>query len=161
MFYNLNRSKGVVRMFLSRMKLLIIGVMLVVFTSVSTAFMVFSSFPGGVYGADRLWKGMRTVSGNYYESVDDNKLVDGALQGMVKALGDPYSAYMNEKAYTDFQTSMKGSFSGVGMTLGMKDSSLIVVSPIEGTPSEKTKVKSGYDACKCNGVDAEYCAREE
>ena len=157
----MNRSKGVVRMFLSRMKLLIIGVMLVVFTSVSTAFMVFSSFPGGVYGADRLWKGMRTVSGNYYESVDDNKLVDGALQGMVKALGDPYSAYMNEKAYTDFQTSMKGSFSGVGMTLGMKDSSLIVVSPIEGTPSAKAGVKSGDVIRKINGEDTENFTVED
>lgn len=79
---------------------------------------------------------------NYVEPVDSNKLVDGALQGMVNTL-DPHSAYMPPDVYREIQVDTKGEFGGLGIQIGMKDNRLVVISPIEGTPADRAGVKAG------------------
>lgn len=77
------------------------------------------------------------------EDLDPQKMVYGAIRGMVAAVGDPYSAYMDPDETKDFDTQMEGSFEGIGAELGMKDGMLTVVSPLEGMPAEAAGLRAG------------------
>jgi carboxyl-terminal processing protease len=84
-------------------------------------------------------------------------LVDGAIKGMVDSLGDPYSAYLTPDQYSQGLQDLSGQFEGIGAEIGTKDAKgatsdcatlgpdcrLVVVTPIEGSPSEKAGVKAG------------------
>jgi len=148
-------------MFISRAKVVIYSVVLVLVTAIGTATFLALTFPGGASAAARIWAGMQIVSSQYYEPSDSNQLIDGALQGMVKALGDPYSAYMDEESFSQFMTQTEGSFSGVGIVLGQKDDALTVVSPIEGTPGDRAGVRSGDIIRKIDGEDTQNFSLED
>ncbi|MCL5792076.1 MAG: S41 family peptidase [Deltaproteobacteria bacterium] len=85
---------------------------------------------------------LNKVQKDYVEPVSTQKLIYGALKGMVNSL-DPHSAFMTPNEYRDMQVSTSGEFGGVGMTITMKDGWLTVVSPIEDTPAAKAGIKSG------------------
>ena len=83
------------------------------------------------------------VRTNYAEKPDDDKLVRGAIDGMLASL-DPHSTYFDPKALQDFQTSMKGEeFGGLGLEVMMEDGLVKVVSPIDDTPAARAGVMSG------------------
>jgi carboxyl-terminal processing protease len=74
---------------------------------------------------------------------DQEQLLYGSVQGMVAALGDPYTVFLPPKDNQQFKEDMAGSFDGVGIELGYKDSQLAVIAPLEGTPAEKAGVQPG------------------
>jgi carboxyl-terminal processing protease len=83
------------------------------------------------------------VRSNYAEKPDDDKLVRGAIDGMLASL-DPHSTYFDPKALEDFQTSMKGEeFGGLGLEVMMEDGLVKVVSPIDDTPAARAGLLSG------------------
>ncbi len=82
------------------------------------------------------------IEKNYVNDVDREKLIHGAIKGMVKAL-DPHSSFMEPEGYKEMMIETKGSFSGVGIEITVRDDILTVVSPIEGTPAFKAGVKAG------------------
>lgn len=82
------------------------------------------------------------IQHNYVEKVDTKKLIDGAIKGMLNSL-DPHSSYMSPEAFKELQIETKGSFSGIGIEISMKDHVLTVVSPIDGTPAFKKGLKAG------------------
>ncbi len=83
------------------------------------------------------------VRSNYAEKPDDDKLVRGAIDGMLASL-DPHSTYFDPKALEDFQSSMKGEeFGGLGLEVMMEDGLVKVVSPIDDTPAARAGVLSG------------------
>jgi len=69
-------------------------------------------------------------------------LIDKSLEGMLSNI-DAHSAYLNQKRFESLQIQTKGEFGGLGITVGMKDGALTVISPIEGTPADKAGLKSG------------------
>ena len=69
--------------------------------------------------------------------------VYGAIQGMVNSLGDPYSVYFPPTDATNFETTIQGSFDGIGMEVGEKDGILTVIAPLKGSPSELAGIKAG------------------
>lgn len=69
-------------------------------------------------------------------------LIDKALEGMLSNI-DAHSNYLNQKKFESLQIQTKGEFGGLGITVGMKDGALTVISPIEGTPADKAGLKSG------------------
>ncbi|GAW93175.1 S41 family peptidase [Calderihabitans maritimus] len=78
------------------------------------------------------------------EPVSMAELVDGAMKGMVEALKDPYSVYMEPKAYKHLETHIKGTYGGVGLLITMeKGNKLTVVSPFKGTPAHRAGIKAG------------------
>ena len=87
-------------------------------------------------------KTLVTVRENYVEPVDTEKLFDGATAGMVKALGDPYSAYLDKKSFSEITDLTDGVFGGIGVVLGKKDDDFVVVAPMEGTPGDKAGIKA-------------------
>jgi len=77
------------------------------------------------------------------EKLDVEKIIYGAISGMVKSLGDPYTIFLNPEENKRFQEDVKGVFEGVGMEIGIRKGELTVISPLEGTPAKKAGIRAG------------------
>lgn len=84
---------------------------------------------------------LRQIEDNYVEPQDVQKLIYGAIQGMVRSL-DPHSSFMTKEEYRELELETRGSFSGIGIEITIRDNFLTVVSPIEGTPAHKVGIKA-------------------
>jgi len=82
----------------------------------------------------------QTVKTNYVEPVSDQKLVEGAIKGMLANL-DPHSSYMDAKEYKEMKVQTSGEFGGLGMQVTMENGAVKVISPIDDTPAAKAGVK--------------------
>ncbi|MBU1026615.1 MAG: S41 family peptidase [Candidatus Margulisbacteria bacterium] len=102
------------------------------------------------------------VKNDYVEKdVDDQKLVYGSIRGMLSALDDPYTRFMEPKAYKEMKIRMSGSYSGIGIYIGIKKDQLTVISPIEGTPAYNAKLKAGDKIMTVDGKSTKDMALEE
>ncbi|MBW1980311.1 MAG: S41 family peptidase [Deltaproteobacteria bacterium] len=90
------------------------------------------------------------IQENYVKEVDQEKLIDGAISGMLKTL-DPHSSYLNQDAYKELQVETKGSFGGIGIEITIRDGVLTVVSPLEGTPAYELGIQAGDQILKVDG----------
>lgn len=94
------------------------------------------------------------IQENYKDEISYNQLVQGAYDGVVKSLGDPYSVYYGASgAGENFVESVTGEYSGVGLSIETYNGKCRVVSPIPGTPAEKSGIISGDIIHKIDGVD--------
>ncbi len=91
------------------------------------------------------------VRSDYVEPVEDQKLIESALNGMLTSL-DPHSNYMNEKSFADMKIQTKGEFGGLGIEVTMENGLVKVVSPIDDTPAAKAGVKPGDFISEIDGV---------
>jgi len=82
------------------------------------------------------------VSHDYVDEVDDKKLLEGAISGMLSSL-DPHSAYLPPKDYKEMEEHTTGQFGGLGMEVGMEDGFVKVISPIDDTPAQAAGIKAG------------------
>ncbi len=82
------------------------------------------------------------VKSDYVEGVDDRKLLENAIRGMLEGL-DPHSAYLDKDDYLELQESTTGEFGGLGLEVGTEDGFLKVISPIDDTPAHRAGIKSG------------------
>jgi len=83
------------------------------------------------------------------DNVTIEELMDKALQGMMTNL-DAHSSFLTQKDYKRLKVQTDGEFGGLGITVGIKDGALTVISPIEGTPADKAGVKAGDIILKIN-----------
>ena len=95
------------------------------------------------------------------KDLDDQKLVYGSIKGMLEALDDPYSRFMEPKAFNEMQIRMSGTYSGIGIYIGIKNSHLTAIAPIEGTPAYKAGIKAGDAIVKIDGTDTKDMALEQ
>lgn len=77
------------------------------------------------------------------KELDREKMIYGAISGMVSSLGDPYTVFLPPKENKQTKEDLSGAFEGVGIQLGYKNERLAVISPLEGTPAQKAGVKAG------------------
>lgn len=82
------------------------------------------------------------IEKNYVDEVDTEKLMQKAIQGMVRSL-DPHSSFLPPEAFEELQVDTHGEFGGIGIVITVKDGILTVVSPIEGTPAYKAGILAG------------------
>ncbi|MBI5699125.1 S41 family peptidase [Candidatus Saganbacteria bacterium] len=83
------------------------------------------------------------VKNNYVEkNLDDKKLVYGSIKGLLTALDDPYTRFMEPTSYKEMRIRLRGKYSGIGIYIGIKDNQLQVISPIPGTPAFKAGLKA-------------------
>jgi carboxyl-terminal processing protease len=82
------------------------------------------------------------VQQNYVDDIDTQAAIEGAIKGMLTSL-DPHSSFMKPDDFKELQVETKGSFSGIGIEITLKDDVLTVVSPIEGTPADEMGIMAG------------------
>ena len=82
------------------------------------------------------------VEANYVEEVDADKLMQGAIRGMLRTL-DPHSSFMPRDVYREMRVETEGEFGGLGIEITIRDDVLTVVSPIEGTPAFRAGILAG------------------
>ncbi|WP_410770701.1 S41 family peptidase [Fontibacillus sp. BL9] len=104
---------------------------------------------------------MQLVKNNYVEGVDQQKLVDGAIDGMMSALGDPFSSYMGPETAQQFSEQIEGSFTGIGAEVSMENGNVVVVSPIKGSPAERAGIKPKDILLSVNGESFEGLSLNE
>ncbi|MES2833195.1 MAG: S41 family peptidase [Pseudomonadota bacterium] len=90
------------------------------------------------------------VESNYVVPVDNKKLIEAALQGMMQAL-DPHSSYMNMEGYGELRERTEGQYSGVGLTISAEGGLIKVVSPMDDGPAAKANVQAGDVISAING----------
>lgn len=90
----------------------------------------------------RFMSAVNLVESSYINDLDMNEIIDKAISGMLSNL-DAHSAYLPAKDYEDLQAKTSGSFSGIGITVGMKDGALTIIAPLDDTPAKKVGLKSG------------------
>jgi carboxyl-terminal processing protease len=90
------------------------------------------------------------INKEYVDVVDQNKVMDAAINGVLQSL-DPYSSYMSPEIFNDMQTETSGEFGGLGIEVGMEAGVVKVISPIDNTPASKAGVKAGDYIVKIDG----------
>ena len=85
---------------------------------------------------------LETLNNEYVDQVDENKVLDAAINGMLQSL-DPYSSYMSPENFRNMNAETKGEFGGLGIEITMQAGLVKVISPIEGTPADKAGIKAG------------------
>ncbi len=90
---------------------------------------------------NKLFTAYDELVGKYMDDLDKEALIDGAINGMVDAIGDPYTDYMTSEENAKFQESVTSSFEGIGAEVQELDGYVTVVSPIKGSPAEKAGVR--------------------
>ncbi|WP_139491218.1 S41 family peptidase [Brevibacillus dissolubilis] len=91
------------------------------------------------------------IKGRYVHNVESDQLVQGAIQGMISSLDDPYSDYMDAKAAEEFNSSLHSSFQGIGAEVSMQNGRVTVVSPIKGSPAELAGIRPNDVIISVNG----------
>jgi len=101
------------------------------------------------------WDVWQRVNRSYIDraTIDPQKMVWGAISGMVGSLGDPYTTFLPPKDNKDFKENLGGAFEGIGAQLGMKDNRVIVIAPLKGMPAEGAGIRAGDYIMKVDGED--------
>jgi carboxyl-terminal processing protease len=111
--------------------------------------------PPGIVNVDfgPFWTVWQSLQANYYDKtkLDQQKMLNGAITGMVSALGDPFTMYLPPVQNTDFKQGLAGQFSGIGAELGMQGKDIVVIAPLDGSPAEKDGIKAGDIVLKVDG----------
>jgi carboxyl-terminal processing protease len=89
------------------------------------------------------------------ELIDDQKALYGAMKGVVEQLGDPYSEFLNPEEKVQFDESLEGEFSGVGIEISIEEGVLTVITPLVGTPAEAAGVLAGDQILAIDGQTTE------
>nr|WP_263313299.1 S41 family peptidase [Mammaliicoccus sp. Marseille-Q6498] len=125
-------------------KLLLILFVTVLLTSVVT----FASYKFGLYfgndqqkSLNKIEEAYKQINNDYYKDVDDDKLTQGAIDGMVKSLDDPYSEYISSKDTTTYNEEISGDFVGIGAEMEVHNGYVRITSPMKDSPAEKAGIK--------------------
>jgi carboxyl-terminal processing protease len=94
------------------------------------------------------------TSVTYVDSVNSQELIEAALRGMLESL-DPNSILLSPEDYENLRIQLSGSFEGVGITIGIRDEWLTVISPVEGTPAFRAGMKAGDKIVEIDGSSTE------
>lgn len=78
-----------------------------------------------------------TLMSDYYQGVEGETLIEGAITGMTESVGDPYTQYLNVEESSSLNESISASFEGIGAEVMKQGDNVMIVSPIAGSPAEK------------------------
>ena len=108
---------------------------------------------GRITQTARLISAMYFIDQNYVSEVDDLNLVSGAIDGMMKSLGDPHSVYMDKEQFHAMQSQNEGTFDGIGVVLALQgeDKKVVIINVMEGNPGESAGLKAGDEILAIDG----------
>lgn len=95
-------------------------------------------------------KVLHYVEDNYASEIDEEKLIQGAVRGMLSTL-DPHSVYMSPEVYRELKVDTRGRFDGIGIEVTIRNGWLTVVTPIRGSPAERQGIQSDDRIVRING----------
>jgi carboxyl-terminal processing protease len=101
--------------------------------------------------AHLLAEAMERVKHDYVDDVDDDRLVEAAIRGMLADL-DPHSAFLGPEEFDDIRISTSGRYSGIGVDLGVKDGRVVVVAPADGSPASRAGILAGDAILSVDGM---------
>jgi carboxyl-terminal processing protease len=102
-----------------------------------------------------LWQTLDLINSDYIDKpVDQQKLLYGAVAGMVAAVGDPYTTFFDPTSYQSFKTELSGNFDGIGAEVGIKDNEITIIAPLDPSPAKQAGLLPGDIITKINGADA-------
>ena len=106
---------------------------------------------------DKLLGLENVIESEYYQKVSEEDLIDGALKGLFEGLNDPYSQYYTSDEFQTLKEQTSGSFVGICVYIGVnsENDKITIISPIEGSPAQKSGIKSGDVVVKVNGKSIE------
>ncbi|HET7522022.1 MAG TPA: S41 family peptidase [Bacillales bacterium] len=104
---------------------------------------------------DKVREAFHVIANNYYRKVDEEKLLNGAIRGMVQALDDPFSVYMNPETARKFSQSLSSSYQGIGAKVSMVNGKVTIVSPFKGSPAEEAGLRPNDKIIAINGESIE------
>src|SRR5699024_1908496 len=93
------------------------------------------------------------IEQNYVEDVEGNDLIEGAIQGMLTKLDDPYSTYMDAEDMCNFNEQNESSFQGIGTEVSMVEEKVTIIAPIKDSPAEKAGLKPNDQILEVDGED--------
>jgi carboxyl-terminal processing protease len=97
------------------------------------------------------WEAWDELHGNFINGLEDEKLFYGAVAGMVAAAGDPYTVFSPPAETKQFEETIQGSFSGVGIEIGVRQGVVTVIAPLEGSPAAQAGVLEGDSIIAVDG----------
>ncbi|CAM3977405.1 S41 family peptidase [Mesobacillus zeae] len=100
---------------------------------------------------DKVGQAYSLILNSYVEKVGEEQLVEGAIQGMLSTLKDPYSVYMNKETAKQFSDTLESTFEGIGAEVSKVDDKIVIVSPFKGSPAEKAGLKPNDQILKVDG----------
>lgn len=104
---------------------------------------------------DKVRNAYQYISQNYYQNVDSDKLLNGAIRGMVESLGDRFSMYMDPKTAKQFTESLSSSYEGIGTEVSMVNGKVTIMAPFKGSPAEKAGLRANDQIVSINGKNIE------
>src|SRR3989344_1220541 len=112
---------------------------------------------------ESFWKVWDIINEKYpgAEKLSNQEKIFGAISGLVESLGDPYSVFMDQEETKSFKEEISGSFSGVGMEVGIKNNVLTVIAPLKDTPAYRAGIIAGDKILKIGEKDTTDMTIEE
>jgi carboxyl-terminal processing protease len=105
----------------------------------------------GATSLEKVEEVLTIIKDTYVEKIPAQKLIVGAVKGMLESLNDPYSRYLDKMHFEMVEEEAAGHYEGVGIMLGMEDHKLTVISPIKDTPADRAGIKTGDRIMKIDG----------
>jgi carboxyl-terminal processing protease len=101
--------------------------------------------PGSTQGLDVVGEAWNIIFQDYVERdrLDASQLSQAAIEGMVEALDDPYTSYLDPETYQLSLSSLEGKFEGIGAQVAVEDEQIIVIAPIADSPADKAGIRAG------------------
>ena len=97
---------------------------------------------------------MQLAKNDFLYEADESLMLEGALEGTLEALGDPYTQYLSKEDFAALMQDTEGSYEGIGVYItASDDNKILIVSPIEDTPAEKAGLKTGDKIIRINGTE--------
>jgi len=111
----------------------------------------------------QFWEVWAEVERRYVdrEHIDRQKMVQGAIAGLVRSLGDPYTVYFPPTQAKQFQEDVRGSFGGIGAEIGMRKDILTVITPLKGSPAERAGLLAGDRIYRINATSTDGLTLDE
>lgn len=147
------------------LKTIIAVLLIAIISSISTLGLIYYALGFNEQGFSNLMRfitAYRFIETKYVNDTDDVKLIDSAIDGMVKSLNDPHSNYLSPKMYKTLMEQTEGSFAGIGVVMGMDNEQKIhIVGIMENSPGQKAGLQEGDEILAVDGVSVTQMAFDE